>query len=73
MNKRLVLLNPKFIQQRRIGTAPADFGGRQKLGQEQQLEDAPSGEKQEIQNIEIENSAAHLQAQEENQAAEMEE
>ena len=31
MNKRLVLLNPKFIQQRRIGTAPADFGGRPKL------------------------------------------
>ena len=28
MNKRLVLLNPKFIQQRRLGTAPADFGGR---------------------------------------------
>ena len=34
MNKRLVLLNPKFIQQRRLGTAPADFGGRPSMGQE---------------------------------------
>lgn len=28
MNKRLVLLNPKFINQKRLGTAPAGSGGR---------------------------------------------
>ena len=28
MNKRLVLLNPKFINQKRLGTAPAGYGGQ---------------------------------------------
>ena len=31
MNKRLVLLNPKFINQKRLGTAPAGQGGRPPL------------------------------------------
>lgn len=31
MNKRLVLLNPKFINQKRLGTAPAGTGGRPPL------------------------------------------
>ncbi len=31
MNKRLVLLNPKFVNQKRIGTAPV-MDGRQEEG-----------------------------------------
>lgn len=36
MNKRLVLLNPKFVNQKRIGTAPAGANDKPPLPNDQQ-------------------------------------